>query len=331
MRGRVKIGAEVTEPFEVNNGLKQGCALSTLLFNLVLEWVMRQTPERNGIHLGDAVCDRLAYADDIDFCGESLQDIDESLLHFRDSAKQVGLEINQQKTKIMKVTRHDKILGNIRCGNMELEAVDSFKCLGSTVTTENRVEEEVKLRIASAARCSWSMSKVLNSSILSRRTRLKAYRTIIRPILTYGCETWRLTKDLERKLEVFENGILRRICGPVWDIELGQWRRRHNRELREMTSMPLIISIIMAQRLRWAGHVARAEEDRLISLVTTRQPEGSRPPGRPCMRWSDNVKQDLGKLQVDNSGGWWDIARDRDRWRLLVAAAMSHMGPQPLE
>ena len=49
------------------------------------------------------------------------------------------------------------------------------------------------------------------------------------------------------------------------------------------------------------------------------------------MRWSDNVKQDLGKLQVDNSGGWWDNAQDRDRWRLLVAAAKSHMGPQPLE
>ena len=108
MRCRVKIEAEVTDHFEVNNGLKQGCALSTLLFNLALEWVMRQTPVRNGIHLGDAVCDRLAYADDIDFCGESLQDIDESLLHFKTAAKQVGLEISQQKTKIMKVTRHDK-------------------------------------------------------------------------------------------------------------------------------------------------------------------------------------------------------------------------------
>ena len=209
--------------------------------------------------------------------------------------------------------------------------MDSFKYLGSTVTTENRVEEEVKLRIASAARYSWSMSKVLNSNILSRRTKLKAYRTIIRPILTYGCETWRLTKDLERKLEVFENGILRRICRPVWDAELGQWRKRHNRELREMTSMPLITSIIMVQRLRWAGHVARAEEDRLISLVTTRQPEGRCLPGRPRMRWSDNVRQDLGKLQVDNPGGWWDIAQDRNKWRLLVAAAKIHMGPQPVE
>ena len=95
--------------------------------------------------------------------------------------------------------------------------------------------------------------------------------------------------------------------------------------------MPLITSIIIVQQLRWAGHVARAEEDRLISLVTTRQPEGRCLPGRPRMRWSDNVKQDLGKLQVDNPGGWWDIAQGRDRWRLLVVTAKSHIGQQPLE
>ena len=184
----------------------------------------------------------------------------------------------------MKVSRHDRILGNIRCGGMELEAVENFKYLGSTVTAENRVEEEVKIRIAAAARCSWALAKVLNSNILSRRTKVKAYTTIIRPVLTYGCETWRLTKDLERKLEVFENGILRRICKPVFDAELGQWRRRHNNELREMTKVPFITSTIMAQRLRWAGHVARADENRLISQVARGQPEGRRPPGRPRMR-----------------------------------------------
>ena len=120
---------------------------------------------------------------------------------------------------------------------------------------------------------------------------MKAYTAIIRPVLTYGCETWRLTKDLERKLEVFENGILRRICGSVYDAELGRWRRRHNNELREMTEVPLITSTIMAQRLRWAGHVARAEENRLISQVARGQPEGRRPPGRPRMRWSDDKKR----------------------------------------
>ena len=71
--------------------------------------------------------------------------------------------------------------------------------------------------------------------------------------------------------------IIITIYGPVWDAELGQWRRRHNRELREMTNMPLTTSIIMAQRLRWAAHVARTGEDQLISLgrILVRHFEGS--------------------------------------------------------
>ena len=122
-----------------------------------------------------------------------------------------------------------------------------------------------------------------------------------------------------------------RICGPVFDVESGQWRRRHNFELREMTKVPLITSTIMGQRLRWAGHVARADENRLISEIAKGQPEGRRPTGRPRMRWSDNIKKDTEKLGVDDPENWWDIALDRGRWRLLVVAAMSHGGPQPVE
>ncbi|XP_064109581.1 uncharacterized protein LOC135217543 [Macrobrachium nipponense] len=179
MRGRVQIGGEVTGPFEVDNGLKQECALSMIPFNLVLEWVMRQTPEGNGVHFGEAMCDRLAYADDIDFCGENIQETDIEITIFREAANKVGLEIKEAKTKILKVSRQERILGNIRRGNMELEAVKNFKYLGSTVTAENRVEEEVKLRIVAAARCIWALVKVLNNNILSRRTKVKAYTTII--------------------------------------------------------------------------------------------------------------------------------------------------------
>ncbi|XP_064085360.1 uncharacterized protein LOC135200682 [Macrobrachium nipponense] len=111
------------------------------------------TPQGNGVHLGEAMCDRLAYADDIDFCGENIQEIDRKISIFKEAANQVGLEINEAKTKILKVSRQERILGNITCENMELEAVENFKYLRSTITAENRVEEEVKLRIVAAARC----------------------------------------------------------------------------------------------------------------------------------------------------------------------------------
>ena len=111
------------------------------------------------------------------------------------------------------------------------------------------------------------------------------YVTIIRPVATYACECWTLTQELERRLLVFEHGILRRILGPVRDEETRQWRRRHNRELRELTHLPPITSYVRSQRLRWAGHVARMNPDTLLRRVLDSRPElGRRPPGRPRLR-----------------------------------------------
>ena len=147
---RVRIGGELTDTLEVHGGvgggggLKQDCSLSMLLFNLALEWIMRQTPAGAGIQMNNLSCDRLAYADNVDLCGKRWQELDETVHSFREAAKIVGLAINQSKTKILKTSRNDPVLGNIRCGNMDQEAVDSFRYLGSTVTSQNRVEEESK-------------------------------------------------------------------------------------------------------------------------------------------------------------------------------------------
>ena len=202
-----------------------------------------------------------------------------------------------------------------------------FKYLGSTLTSDSDVSEEVKIRIGAASRASWAINTILKSNILSRSTKIQAYVTIIRPIATYGCETWQLTKELERRLTVFENGILRRIYGPVRDDQTGEWRRRHNVELRELSELPPITSYIPAQRLRWAGHIARMEEDHLLKQIVKGVPAGRRPVRRPRMRWSDNVRGDLMLLEQERPDEWWEMAQDRGQWRLLVKVAKDHMGP----
>ena len=103
---------------------------------------------------------------------------------------------------------------------------------------------------------------------------------------------------------------------------------RHNRELREVTRLPPITSYIRAQRLRWAGHVARLPDGSLVKEVARGTPFGRRPPGRPRMRWADNVTSDLALLGVDNPQDWWALAQDRRQWRTLVSAAKDHPGLQ---
>jgi len=71
----------------------------------------------------------------------------------------------------------------------------------------------------------------LNSRLLSKNLKLKIYRTIILPVVLYGCENWSLTLWEERKLRLFENMALRRIFGPRRDEVTGEWRRSHNEEL----------------------------------------------------------------------------------------------------
>jgi hypothetical protein len=91
----------------------------------------------------------------------------------------------------------------------------------------------------------------------------KIYKTIILPMVLYGCETLSLTLREKHRLRVFENRVLRRIFGPKRDEVTGGWRKLHNEELHVLYSSPSIFREIKARRMRWAGHVARMGEVRV--------------------------------------------------------------------
>ena len=109
-------------------------------------------------------------------------------------------------------------------------------------------------------------------------------RTIILPVVLYGCETWSLTLREERKLRVFENKVLRGIFGPRRGEVTGEWRKLHNEELNDLYSSPSIVRVIKSRRMRWVGHVARMGEVMGVYRVLVGKPEGRRPLGRPRCR-----------------------------------------------
>jgi hypothetical protein len=94
----------------------------------------------------------------------------------------------------------------------------------------------------------------LSSRLISKNLKIKIYKTVILPVVVYGCETWSLTLREERRLRVFENRVLRKIFEPRRE-EDGSWRKLHNDELHSLYSSPNIVKTIKSRRMRWAGHV----------------------------------------------------------------------------
>ncbi|KAJ4438518.1 hypothetical protein ANN_14463 [Periplaneta americana] len=212
--------------------------------------------------------------------------------------------------------------GNIKIGDLSFEEVEKFKYLGATVTNINDTREEIKRRINMGNACYYSVEKLLSSSLLSKNLKVRIYKTVILPVLLYGCETWTLTLREEHRFRVFENKVLRKIFGAKRDEVTGEWRKLHNTELHALYSSPDIIRNIKSRRLRWAGHVARMGESRNAYRVLVWRPEGKRPLGRPRRRWEDNIKMDLREVGYDDRD-WINLAQDRDRWRAYVRAAMN--------
>jgi hypothetical protein len=151
-----------------------------------------------------------------------------------------------------------------------------FKYLGATVTNQNLIQEEIKRRLSSGNACYHSVQSFLYSRLLSKNLKIRIYKTIILPVILYGCETWSLTLREEHRLRVFENKVLRRIFGPKRVEVTGGWRKLHD-ELHDLYSSPSIIRIMKSKRMILVRHVARMREKRNAYRLLVGKPEGRRP------------------------------------------------------
>jgi hypothetical protein len=133
-----------------------------------------------------------------------------------------------------------------------------------------------------------------------KNLKIKIYKTVILPVVLYGCETWSLALREEHRLRVFENRVLRRTFGPKKE-EDGSWKKLHNDELHELYSSPNIVRMIKSRRMRSAGHVARVGEGRGVHRVLVGRREGVRPLERPKRGWEDDIKMDLRETGIDEA------------------------------
>jgi hypothetical protein len=150
---------------------------------------------------------------------------------------------------------------------------------------------------------------------------MQIYKTLIRPVVTFGCESWTMKKEDENIIRRFESKIIRRIYGPARQGR--EWRIINNEEIDNIIRTKDIVRFVKARRISWVGHVERMEDSRMPKRVMRERIYTRRKRGRPKVRWLDNVQEDLREMGIE---GWRRKAHDRDQWRQIAKEAKAHVG-----
>jgi len=234
------------------------------------------------------------------------------------ATKETGLEVNTDKTKYIIMSR-DQNVGrshSMKIDNSSTGRAEEFKYLGTMLTNQNSIQEEIKSRLKLGNACYYSVQNLLSSSLLPKNLKIKIYRTIILPIVLYGCKTWSMTLREEHRLRVFENRVLRRVFGPKRDEVTGECRKLHNEELSDLYSLLNIVWVVKSRRMRWVGHVARMGEGRGVHRVLVGKPEGKRPLGRLRVEGRIILRQIFRKWEGVVGTGWSWLRIETGGWRM---------------
>ena len=292
-----------TDAFEVKVGLHQGSALSPFLFAVVMDVLSEDV---RGAMLWD-----LLFADDLVITAESMEELQERYEAWRECLERGGLRINIRKTEVMLSSREGREELHITSGDGgELKQVTSFKYLGSVMSEEGGCDLEVRQRIKAA----WAKWREVSGVILDRKVpmklRMKIYKTVIRPVLLYGAETWALRRKEEGVLERTEMKMLR------WILGVSLMERIESDEIRKRVGICKITDKARESRLRWYGHVRRRDDDSLIRKAFDLGIEGRRSRGRQKLRWRDVIERDMKAMDIEHT----DV-HNRQEWRRRTRAA----------
>jgi hypothetical protein len=225
----VKIGTTMTDGFKVRNGLKQGDGLAHNLFNIALEYVIRQLSVQTKSTIFCKSVQLIGYADDINIMGRTKRAISEVYSELKERTKEVGLNISVEKTKAMVQSRRPRGRELLTVIDYDIEVVRIFKYLGTVINDTKDETEEIRARILAANKVYSYLQTIFRSKQIHRNNKIRLYKTLTKPILCYGSVTWTLTQATEQMFNTFERKILRRIYGPIQ--EEGRWRLRWNNEL----------------------------------------------------------------------------------------------------
>nr|VZI46420.1 unnamed protein product [Spirometra erinaceieuropaei] len=254
----------------------------------------------------------LLFADDCALNATLEGNMQRSMDLFSAACENFGLVINTEKTAVMHQPPPDAVCftPQINLNGDQLQEMDNFTYLGSTLSHSSNIDNEVARRISKASQVSDRLkSTVWNRHGLQPCTKLKMYKAIILPTFLYGAETWAVYIKQERRLNPFHVSCLRLTLRIRW------WDRIPDTDVVDQTGILSIHVMLRQLQLRWNGHLVRIDDERLPKrLFYGDVSEGSCRLGDQIRSYKDTLKTSLKPLQI-NPTNWDDLAQDRPMWR----------------
>ena len=335
MNGTVQFDGSSSDPFPIKNGVKQGCVLAPTLFgiffSLLLCYAFRDSEDGVFLHsrsdgglfnlarlraktkVRRVLIREMLFADDAGLAAHTEEALQRLIDRFADACCEFGLTISLKKTQVM--GQDVSSAPSITIGDHTLEVVDKFTYLGSTIASNLSLDAELDARIGKASSAMARLAKrVWDNPMLTTNTKMRVYQACVLSTLLYGSEAWTLYSRQERRLNAFHLRCLRRLLGITWQD------RVTNIDVLSRANLPSMFAILTQRRLRWLGHVTRMDDGRIPKdLLYGELATGTRPTGRPALRFKDVCKRDL-KAGGLNPPDLESAASDRDSWRITTQA-----------
>ena len=205
---RIHLDNHVSEPFPIERGVRQGDPISPKLFTAAMEIVFQRAELAGGIDIQGEELKDLRFADDVAPCTKEEKSMSKQLNQLNTESKKIGLKIHKGKTKYMS---NFECKSEIKIEEDIIEEVEEYKYLGQTINPNQGIETEVKSRIRAAWQCFGKYREIFLDDTLPMTLKRKTFNQCVLPTLTYGCETWALTKTLELKIRSTQRAMERKM------------------------------------------------------------------------------------------------------------------------
>ena len=347
MAAKVMDGGETSPEFTVTNGTKQGCVLAPTLFSIFFSMMLLVAfkNEETGITIRSRddkglfkaknfnvliktakkctfTCLRdLLFADDCALVALTQADLQHLTECFANAARRFGLTISLKKTEVMLQQKPKTAIiiePEININGTMLKAVPKFTYLGSTISANAQLDDEINARIAKASASFGSLLKRLwlNHDI-RLNTKVSVYHAAVLTPLLYGSEAWTVYRRHIKILDRFHQKCLRRMARIRWQQMIPDTQVLKRCKIKGMDAL------LTKSRLRWSGHLSRMSGDRIPKRLMYGRIDGlghvNR--GRPCLRYKDTLKKSLINLSIPTAD-WEHKSSNRITWRKICSTGI---------